>query len=285
MIVTYRDSDLAKDHPLTGVLADLRRVDGVERIALHGLGADEVAELLSAGAGHELDQDGLALAGEIATETDGNPFFVGEVLRSLVESGALTVRRGAGALEVDRAAVSSLPESVRDVIERRVDRLGDDGSRGADAGGGDRPLVRVRAARRAGRDARGPAAGSARGGGRRVAAARVDRAGRAVHVRARADQPHALPGARRRPVAPGCTTGSRSRSRRCTAPTPTSSWPSWRCTGGWRPSRSTRPRRPTTRSAPGGERSTVSRRARPASCSATRSSCSAPGIRRSGARR
>ena len=42
-IVTYRDTDLGKDHPLTGLLADLRRLDGVERIALSGLGVDEVA--------------------------------------------------------------------------------------------------------------------------------------------------------------------------------------------------------------------------------------------------
>jgi hypothetical protein len=46
LIATYRDSDLGKDHPLTGVLADLRRVEGVQRISLHGLGVDEVAQLM-----------------------------------------------------------------------------------------------------------------------------------------------------------------------------------------------------------------------------------------------
>ena len=51
MIVTYRDSDLGKDHPLTAVLADLRSLQGVQRIALRGLGADEVAEIMSAAAG------------------------------------------------------------------------------------------------------------------------------------------------------------------------------------------------------------------------------------------
>jgi predicted ATPase len=76
MIVTYRDSDLTKDHPLTGVLADLRRSDGIERIGLTGLGPDEVAELVAAAAGHTLDADGLSLAGGLATETGGNPFFV-----------------------------------------------------------------------------------------------------------------------------------------------------------------------------------------------------------------
>ena len=47
VIVTYRDSDLGKDHPLTAVLADLRSLQGVQRIALHGLGADEVAEIMT----------------------------------------------------------------------------------------------------------------------------------------------------------------------------------------------------------------------------------------------
>ena len=80
IVVTYRDSDVNKDHPLSGALADLRRLRGVERIALRGLDAAGVAELVGAAAGHTLDADGLALAGELATETGGNPFFVAEML-------------------------------------------------------------------------------------------------------------------------------------------------------------------------------------------------------------
>ncbi|HEY1510680.1 MAG TPA: AAA family ATPase, partial [Solirubrobacteraceae bacterium] len=124
VIVTYRDSDLARDHPLIGVLADLRRSEGVERIGLSGLGPDEVAELVAAAAGHELDADGLALAGGLATETGGNPFFVGEILRNLIESGAITFDQTARRWSVDRAAMSNLPESVREVVEHRIDRLG-----------------------------------------------------------------------------------------------------------------------------------------------------------------
>ncbi len=126
LLVTYRDSELTKDDQLTGVLADTRRIEGVERIALSGLGADEVAGLLGAAAGHELDADALALAGELATETGGNPFFVGEILRSLIESGAIAFDGAAGRWNVELAATASLPESVREVIERRIDRLGDD---------------------------------------------------------------------------------------------------------------------------------------------------------------
>jgi class 3 adenylate cyclase len=126
LIVAFRDSDLGKDHPLGAVLADLRRIDGVERIALQGLAAAEVSEVMAAAAGHELDADGLVLAGEIASETDGNPFFVEEVLRSLVESGRLLHDPTTQRWSVDRSAPLGLPESVRDVITRRVERLGDE---------------------------------------------------------------------------------------------------------------------------------------------------------------
>ena len=126
VIATYRDSDLGKEHPLSAVLADLRSSEGVRRLALHGLGADEVAQIMTVVAGYELDEDILALAQEIAAETDGNPFFVGEILRGLWESGSLTFDEASGRWSVDRSAGAALPESVREVIERRVERLGEE---------------------------------------------------------------------------------------------------------------------------------------------------------------
>jgi len=126
LIATYRDSDLGKDHPLSAALADLRRIEGVQRIALHGLGADEVAQIMTVVAGYELDEDILQLAQEIAAETDGNPFFVGEVLRGLWESGGLAFDEASGRWSVDRSGGITLPESVREVIERRVERLGEE---------------------------------------------------------------------------------------------------------------------------------------------------------------
>jgi hypothetical protein len=126
VLVTYRDSELSKDHPLTATLADLRLLDGVERIALSGLAEDEIAEMMSAAAGHALSADGWALAGEIANQTGGNPFFVVEVLRSLAESGMLLYDESTDRWTVDRSAPVRLPESVRDVIDRRIQRLGDE---------------------------------------------------------------------------------------------------------------------------------------------------------------
>jgi class 3 adenylate cyclase len=126
VIATYRDSDLGKDHPLTAVLADLRSLQGVQRIALHGLAADEVAEIMTALAGHELEADAIELAAQIAAETDGNPFFAGEILRGLSESGGLVFDEASARWSVDTSAGIMMPESVRDVIERRVERLGEE---------------------------------------------------------------------------------------------------------------------------------------------------------------
>ena len=126
LLVTYRDSDLTKHHPLTAALADLRRLDGAERIALQGLRAEDVQAMTAAAAGHELDADGIALAGEITAETGGNPFFVGEILRNLAESGMVVYDEQHDRWVIDRSSGVGLPESVREVVERRVEVLGAD---------------------------------------------------------------------------------------------------------------------------------------------------------------
>ncbi len=132
IIGTYRDSDLHRGHPLSGVLADLHREQGVERLALAGLGQAEIAEIMERAGGHELDEAGIALSHELYRETDGNPFFTGEILRHLIESGTIYQREDGrytvrGQLS-DRGRLSglALPQSVREVLGRRVERLGDE---------------------------------------------------------------------------------------------------------------------------------------------------------------
>jgi class 3 adenylate cyclase/tetratricopeptide (TPR) repeat protein len=122
VVATYRDTELGRDHPLADVLADLRRVPAVERVALRGLSADEVDDFLEAAAGHGLDDSGRELARAVYDETEGNPFFVGQVLRHLVESGAL--RNVDGHWEAtDGVGGIGIPEGVREVIGRRLSRL------------------------------------------------------------------------------------------------------------------------------------------------------------------
>ncbi len=85
---TYRDSELDESRPLAALLADLRRLPGVERLKLSGLSLEEVVALVEGISGTELSADGRCLAESAFAETDGNPFFVAEVLRHLVETGA-----------------------------------------------------------------------------------------------------------------------------------------------------------------------------------------------------
>ncbi|MEX2100124.1 MAG: AAA family ATPase, partial [Acidimicrobiia bacterium] len=122
VVATYRDTELERSHPLTGALADLRRMPDVSRIALVGLDESGVAELLESTAGHTLDESGVALARAIHAETEGNPFFVGEVLRHLSETGAIYEREGRWTTDANVAALG-IPEGVREVIGRRLDRL------------------------------------------------------------------------------------------------------------------------------------------------------------------
>jgi len=126
VVGTYRDSELSRDHPLTALLADLHREHGVERLKLTGLQAEDLLALMEALAGHQLDQDGRVLARQITRETSGNPFFAVELLRHLTESGAIVQEDGGRWRLVGEVAELGLPQSVREVIGRRVDRLGSD---------------------------------------------------------------------------------------------------------------------------------------------------------------
>jgi class 3 adenylate cyclase/tetratricopeptide (TPR) repeat protein len=126
IIATYRESDLARGHPLSDALADLHREQGVERIALKGLEEQNIAELMERAAGYELDEASRGLAKALFRETDGNPFYTAELLRHLLESGGIYQQEG-GRWSV-RGSLSELglPESVREVLGRRVARLGDE---------------------------------------------------------------------------------------------------------------------------------------------------------------
>ncbi|MGH9042381.1 MAG: ATP-binding protein [Acidimicrobiia bacterium] len=124
IVATYRDTDMGRGHPLPELLADLRRDGGVERIPLSGLDTPAINAFLETAAGHELGEEGDALARAIWSETDGNAFFVAEVLRHLLESGALEQRDGRWTTS---APVEDLgiPDGVRDVVGRRLSRLSD----------------------------------------------------------------------------------------------------------------------------------------------------------------
>ena len=90
------------------------------QIALAPLGPEAIEELLGDLLGSDPSLDGLPDV--VRERTAGNPFFIEEVVQSLVEAGSLEGERGAYRLvrPVEQAAV---PASVQAVLSARIDRL------------------------------------------------------------------------------------------------------------------------------------------------------------------
>jgi DNA-binding SARP family transcriptional activator len=116
---TYRETELDVEHPLRATLADLRRESLLEQRALAPLDTAAVSLLVSVHAGDAASPELRRLVYE---RTEGNAFFVVEMLRHLTESGAVG---DTGAPRPDIATGQrAVPAGVKDVISRRVARLG-----------------------------------------------------------------------------------------------------------------------------------------------------------------
>jgi DNA-binding SARP family transcriptional activator len=121
VVATYRDCDLGGEHPLPTTLAALHREPGVERVTLAGLDRDALGAIVE-GAGRELDAVGIALLDVLAAETDGNPFFVTELLRHVTEAVSIAAGGGDRGVGTNAGAVL-VPPTVQEVITQRVLRL------------------------------------------------------------------------------------------------------------------------------------------------------------------
>jgi len=131
VVGTFRDTELPNvalargtPHPLTEMLADLRREPGIERYALAGLSENDVEALLSGDGDAALDSKRRSLARAVHEETQGNPFFVGEILRHVAEAAG----KPAAAGDLDLAQLG-IPDGVREVVSRRLMRLSEDATR------------------------------------------------------------------------------------------------------------------------------------------------------------
>ncbi len=126
---TYRDVELEVSRPLASALERMLRARLVDRIGLKRFNEQTVSTMLEAMAGQPPPK---AVVDAVFSETEGNPFFVEEVFRHLVEEGKL-MEDGAfrTAITIDELDV---PESVRLVVGRRLQRLGDEAQRVLAAG-------------------------------------------------------------------------------------------------------------------------------------------------------
>ena len=122
----YRDIELDRKHPLAETLAALRRLPNFRRIALHGLSNEAIADLLETiDASDETAAGRAALSAALQSETEGNPFFLREVLSHLVEEGKLYRQEGRWLSRATSISELGIPEGVREVIGRRLSRLSD----------------------------------------------------------------------------------------------------------------------------------------------------------------
>ncbi len=111
VVGTYRDTDLSRTHPLAEALASLNREPGFLRLPLRGLTREETAAYIRAVANLEPAPEVLD---RIVEETEGNPFFLAEVVNLLTEEGSLA-----------KTSLSdiAIPDGVRETLGRRLDRI------------------------------------------------------------------------------------------------------------------------------------------------------------------
>ncbi len=122
LLGTYREDEVS-GRPVE-IIRDALLAEGrLEEMKLDPLGVGAVGEMLGSmlGAGEPPE----AFVDRIARETDGNPFFVEELMHVLVEHGA--VQLTADSWEV-KGAVSEIeiPDTVAEVFRRRAAMLDDD---------------------------------------------------------------------------------------------------------------------------------------------------------------
>ncbi len=139
LLGTYRSEEVQPDHPLTTVERHLMLERLADRLDLRRLSAEAVGQLVAqkAAAGW----NSAPFSQRLYRETEGNPLFLAEMLRKLLEAGLLTEdtagcwQPAPGADTSARLSTSvvgdvfSLPATVRAVIEARCRAAGRRGQR------------------------------------------------------------------------------------------------------------------------------------------------------------
>ncbi len=125
-VATYRPEDIDRGHPIYALRRDLAQADLLTEIELRPLLPGEIAALLGQMAGSP--ESGVRLARRLYDETEGNPFYLVEILRALFEAGVIWIdSSGRWRTDYDEITESyqelMLPETVREVTLDRLARL------------------------------------------------------------------------------------------------------------------------------------------------------------------
>jgi predicted ATPase len=126
VVGTYRDVEVDRAHPLSAALIELHRASNVARIHLHGLSTGEVQRLLAETSQQTIPQPFAEL---VQRQTEGNPLFVRETLRFVLDSGLMERRDGVLRRVGDQSLAGRIPEGLRDAVGKRLSKLGDSTNR------------------------------------------------------------------------------------------------------------------------------------------------------------
>lgn len=107
----YRNVEVSRRHPLSGTLAQLSREPAFQRLPLEGLSLEDTRHFIEATAGASVPPGVVNI---VYAHTEGNPFFMTEIVRLLVERGELTAETTGGIEGI------AMPENVRDAIGQRL---------------------------------------------------------------------------------------------------------------------------------------------------------------------
>ncbi len=115
IIGTYRDTDTERTSTLHRTLSELSREPSFQRLHLRGLDRDDVERYLQSAAIPHVPRE---LTDHLYDRTEGNPFFLSEVVKLIADNGLTDLTEGGVAL--------AIPTSVREALGRRVERLSPD---------------------------------------------------------------------------------------------------------------------------------------------------------------
>jgi len=119
LLGAFREDEV-EGRPLEALLASLESRMALERLSLQTLDSSHVADLLTSMLG--VDELPEAFVARVTNETAGNPFFVEEVMRTLVEEGVVFLRAGVWAAR-DEVGDIEIPSTVAAVFRRRGEML------------------------------------------------------------------------------------------------------------------------------------------------------------------
>ena len=122
LVGTYRDMELSRRHPLALTLGELTRERLFQRVLLRGLSQEDVGRFIELVSGITPPRGTVEA---VHTKTEGNPLFVTEIVRLLVQEREFAGHPSTGSERTGEREswTVRIPEGVREVIGRRLDRL------------------------------------------------------------------------------------------------------------------------------------------------------------------